>query len=115
MQSRTLPHTDLTVSRACLGTMTFGLQNDQAAATRLVNLALDRGVNFFDTANVYNNGVAETMLGNALHGRRHDVILASKVRMRAGDGPADSGLGRPAILKAIDETLARLRTDYLDI
>ena len=69
METRRLPQTDLTVSRACFGTMTFGMQNDQAAAARMVDLCLDRGVNFFDTANVYNGGEAETMLGRVLKGQ----------------------------------------------
>jgi aryl-alcohol dehydrogenase-like predicted oxidoreductase len=115
METRRLPNTDLTVSRACFGTMTFGMQNDQQAADRLIDLCLDRGVNFFDTANVYSTGVAETMLGVALKGRRDKVIVASKVRMRMGGGPDESGLSRAAIFKAVDESLARLQTDYLDI
>jgi 1-deoxyxylulose-5-phosphate synthase len=115
METRTLPHTDLTVSRACFGTMTFGMQNDAASARRLIDLALDRGVNFFDTANVYTAGTAETMLGDALKGRRDRVIVASKVRMRMGDGLDQTGLSRAAILRAIDESLRRLQTDYLDI
>src|SRR5215471_7147840 len=115
MEMRRLGNTDLTVSRACFGTMTFGLQSDQAAATRLIEICLDRGVNFFDTANVYSTGVSETMLGAALKGRRDRAIVASKVRMRMGGGPDESGLARAAIFKAIDESLARLETDYLDI
>jgi 1-deoxyxylulose-5-phosphate synthase len=115
METRTLPHTDLTVSRACFGTMTFGMQSDQAAAARLVDICIDRGVNFFDTANVYSAGASETMLGAALKGRRSEVILASKVRMRMGGGPGESGLSRAAIFKAIEESLSRLQTDYLDI
>src|SRR5712671_1675523 len=115
METRTLAHTGLTVSRACFGTLTFGLQNDQAAATRLVDLCFDRGVNFFDTANVYSAGAAETMLGNALKGRRDQAVVASKVRMRMGDGFHESGLSRAAILKAIDESLTRLQTDFLDV
>ncbi len=115
METRTLPHTDLTVSRACFGTMPFGSQADQATATRMIDLLIDRGVNFFDTANVYNHGAAEIMLGNALKGRRDKVVLASKVRMKMGDAPLESGLSRAAILKNIDESLTRLQTDYLDL
>jgi len=117
METRTIDrtHNDLTVSRACFGTMTFGLQADQDMAARMVDLCLDRGVNFFDTANAYSNGVAETMLGKILKGRRDKVVLASKVRLKMGDGPDESGLSRAAILKAIDASLARLQTDYLDI
>src|SRR5882724_512993 len=102
MDIRTLPGTGLTVSRACFGTMTLGIQADQAAATRLIDLCFDRGVNFFDTANVYSGGAAETMLGSALKGRRDQVILASKVRGKMGDAPEANGLSRAAILKAVD-------------
>jgi aryl-alcohol dehydrogenase-like predicted oxidoreductase len=115
METRTLPQTDLTVSRACYGTMTFGKQSDQALSTRLVDQCIDHGVNFFDTANMYSTGVAETMLGNALKGRRDKVVLASKVRFKMGDGPDEEGLSRAAILKAIDLSLTRLQTDYLDL
>ena len=115
MLTRTLPHTGLTVSRACYGAMTFGKQSDQALSTRLVDECLDRGINFFDTANNYGNGVSETMLGIALKGRRDKVVLASKVRNKVGDGADDEGLSRAAIEKAIDRSLARLQTDYLDI
>ena len=75
METRTLPHTGLTVSRACYGTMTFGKQSDQALSTRLVDRSIDSGIDFFDTANAYSSGVAETILGNALKGRRDRVVL----------------------------------------
>lgn len=103
------------VSRACFGTMTFGSQTDQAGAQRIVDTCIDHAVNFFDTANVYNKGVSETMLGKALQGRRNRVVLASKVRMKMGDAPDESGLSRAAMRKAIDESLTRLGTDYLDL
>jgi aryl-alcohol dehydrogenase-like predicted oxidoreductase len=115
MDTRTLRGTDLTVSRACYGTMTFGKQSDQILSTRLVDQCIDHGINFFDTANVYSTGVAETMLGNALKGRRDKVVLASKSGFKMGDGPDETGLSRAAMLKAIDQSLARLRTDYLDL
>jgi aryl-alcohol dehydrogenase-like predicted oxidoreductase len=115
LQKKTLTHTDLNVSRACFGTMTFGSQVDEAAAMRIVDRAIDAGVNFFDTANVYNGGVSETIVGKTLKGRRDKVILASKVRGKMGDGPDDSGLSRAAIHKAIDASLRRLGTDYLDL
>ncbi len=76
---------------------------------------LDAGINFFDTANVYNRGAAETILGKALKGRRDKVVLASKVRGKMGDAPDDEGLSRAAIRKAIDASLMRLGTDYLDL
>ncbi len=115
MQTRTLPHTDLTVSRACFGTMTFGSQTDEPTAARMFDLCLDRGINFFDTANMYNTGVAESIVGNILKGRRERVILASKVRMKMGDAPDEQGLSRAAMRKALDLSLRRLQTDYLDL
>lgn len=116
MDLRALSRTELTVSRACLGTMTFGQQTDEPTAARMVDLCIDRGINFFDTANVYNFGKAETMLGAILQQRRRDrIVLASKVRMKVGDGPDETGLSRRAIAKSIDDSLRRLRTDYLDL
>jgi len=115
METRTLRHTDLAVSRACFGTMTFASQTSEAEARRMIDLCIDRGVNFFDTANMYNAGASETMLGGILKGRRHSVVLASKVRFKMGEAPDEQGLSRAAILKAIDLTLARLQTDYLDL
>jgi aryl-alcohol dehydrogenase-like predicted oxidoreductase len=95
--------------------MTFGKQSDQALSSRLVDQCIDGGINFFDTANAYSFGVAETILGNALKGRRDKVVLASKVGFKAGDQPGDIGLSRAAILRSIDLSLARLQTDYLDL
>jgi aryl-alcohol dehydrogenase-like predicted oxidoreductase len=95
--------------------MTFGGQTDAAAATRMIDLCVETGINFLDTANVYNKGAAEEMLGGVLGNRRRDFILASKVRNKMGEGPDQSGLSRAAILRAIDESLRRLRTDYLDL
>ena len=115
MEIRTLPHTDLKVSRVCFGTMTFGSQTDEPTAARMMDYCIDSGINFFDTANAYNKGKSEVILGNILKGRRDRVIVASKVRNQMGDGPDDTGLSKPAIFKAIDETLKRLQTDYLDL
>jgi 1-deoxyxylulose-5-phosphate synthase len=95
--------------------MPFGTQADEASARRMVDCCLDRGINFFDTANVYNNGAAETILGDILKGRRGRVVLASKVRMKMGEAPDESGLSRAAMHKALDETLRRLQTDSLDL
>src|SRR5258708_21364487 len=115
METRTLKNTDLTVSRACFGTMTFGSQVDEAAAGCIVDLWMDRGVNFYDTANVNNKGLSETIVGKALKGRRQKIILASKVRGKMGDGADESGLSKRAMLRAVDESLQRLQTDYLDL
>lgn len=115
MEYRTLQHTDLMVSRASFGTMPFGKQADQATSTKMVDQCLDAGINFFDTANMYNLGRAEEVLGQALGPRRPRVIVASKVRYRMGDGPDDVGLSRAAIRKALEASLKRLGTDYLDL
>src|SRR4051794_24405601 len=115
MVNRTLHDTDLQVSRACFGTMTFGSQVDEAAAARIVDRCLDAGVNFFDTANVYNQGASEEIVGKTFKGRRGRIVLASKVRGKMGDGPDQAGLSRAAIERAIDESLRRLQTDYLDL
>jgi aryl-alcohol dehydrogenase-like predicted oxidoreductase len=115
MDYRTLPATGLTVSRLCIGTLTFGLQADEAEALRIVDRCLDAGINFIDTANVYNKGVAEAMLAKALAGRRQKVVLATKVGLKAGDGPDESGLSRAAIHKALEASLRRLQTDYVDL
>ena len=115
MDKRQLPHTELVVSRACFGTMTFGAQTDEAGAAGIVDRCLDAGINFFDTANVYNAGESESILGRLMKGRRERFVLASKVRGKMGDAPDEQGLSRAAILKAIDESLRRLGTDYLDL
>jgi len=115
MEFRTHPKTGLKVSRLSFGTMTFGAQTDEATAHRMVDCCLDAGINFFDTANVYNRGAAETILGKTLKGRRDKVILASKVRGKMGAAPDEEGLSRAAMCKAIDASLKRLGTDYVDL
>ncbi len=110
-----LKHTDLEVSRFCFGTMTLGKPLDQSGTNEVINRCIDAGINFFDTANMYNAGAAETLLGNALKGRRDKVVLASKVFFKMGDAPDQRGLSHAAILRAIDESLTRLQTDYLDL
>ncbi|HUU15085.1 MAG TPA: aldo/keto reductase [Terriglobia bacterium] len=115
MDFRVLPHTDLKVSRLSFGTMTFGAQTDEAVALRMVDRCLEAGINFFDTANVYNQGRSETILGKALAGRRDKVILATKVRGKMGEGLDESGLSRAAMRKALEASLKRLETDYVDI
>ena len=115
MEKTTLQHTDLNVSRICFGTMTFGGQTGEEAAMRMIDLCAEAGINFLDTANVYNKGASEEMLGRLLGSRRREFILASKVRNKMGDSPDLAGLSRAAILRAIDDSLRRLRTDYLDL
>jgi len=115
MDYRKLKHTDLNVSRLSLGTMTFGKPCDLNLARRMVDRCLDAGINFFDTANMYQLGGAESMLGEALRGRRDRAIVATKVSQRMGDAPDQGGLSRAAIVRAIDESLQRLQTDYVDL
>lgn len=115
MDKVTLPGTSLSVSRLCLGTMTFGKPVDADTAVEMVDRCIDAGINFFDTANAYQSGVSETMLGQAMRGRRHQHILATKVWARMGEGDDDAGLSRRAIVKAIEASLLRLRTDYVDL
>jgi aryl-alcohol dehydrogenase-like predicted oxidoreductase len=112
---KTLGNTTLAVSPFALGTMTFGGQTDEAAARSMVDLCLERGVNFIDTANVYTGGKSEAMLGRILVGRRDRVVLASKVGIKVGEAADEQGLSRAAIQKGIDESLRRLATDYLDL
>ncbi|WP_420447206.1 aldo/keto reductase [Candidatus Palauibacter sp.] len=115
MERRKLAHTDLKVSRACMGTMTFGSQTDIDTAAAMVEHCLERGVDFFDTANVYNQGLSEEILGEVLGDRRGEVILASKVCNPMGDPVEYTGLSRDAIRRGIEDSLRRLGTDYLDV
>lgn len=115
MDTGTLGGTSLTTSRLCFGTMTFGRPVDQAQALAMVDRCIDAGINFFDTANAYQSGLSETMLGHALKGRRQKYLVATKVWGRMGDGPDDAGLSKNAILKAVEDSLRRLQTDYIDL
>ena len=115
MEYRRMGRTGLKVSEICLGTMTFGHGADEAEAARIIAACLDAGVNFFDTANTYNAGVSETMLGNLLRGKRRQAVIASKVFNPTGSGPNESGHSRAHIMLAVEDSLRRLQTDYLDI
>jgi aryl-alcohol dehydrogenase-like predicted oxidoreductase len=115
MEMRTLGQTTLRVSPVCLGTMTFGGQTDEGAARSMVDMCLERGINFLDTANAYNAGKTEEILARVLAGRRDRFILATKVCNPMGSGPDERGLSRAAILKAIDDSLRRLQTDFVDL
>ena len=115
MEYRTLSNTDLKVSRLSYGTMPFGSQADEAASRKLVDRCLDAGINFFDTANMYNMGKAETILGKALAGRRDRAVVATKLAYKMGEGPDDGGLSRAALRKALDASLKRLGMDYVDL
>jgi aryl-alcohol dehydrogenase-like predicted oxidoreductase len=123
MEYRQLGHSGLRVSALTLGTMTFGGRDrfslvgntDVAGATRQVDICLDRGVNFIDTADVYSTGVCEEIVGETLKGRRDQVILATKARMPMGDGPNDAGLSRHHLIAGCEASLRRLKTDYIDL
>jgi aryl-alcohol dehydrogenase-like predicted oxidoreductase len=124
MKYRQLADTGVFVSELCLGAMTFGGVGqmwevigglDQSAVDAIVHRALDGGINFIDTANVYSAGESETMTGKALAGRRHEVVLATKVRGRMGQGPNQVGLSRLHIIEAVEASLRRLGTDYIDL
>jgi aryl-alcohol dehydrogenase-like predicted oxidoreductase len=115
VEYRGVAGTDLRVSRLVLGTMTFGSQVGATDARAMVDRALDAGINMFDTANAYNAGESEKILGAALKGRRDDVLIATKVFNPMGDAPDDGGLTERAIHKAIDASLERLGTDHVDL
>jgi aryl-alcohol dehydrogenase-like predicted oxidoreductase len=115
MDYRNLGRAGLKVSEICLGTMTFGNGADQAGANRMVDAALAAGVNFFDSANSYVGGTSETMLGEALKGKRHEAVISSKVFNPMGPRPNDSGMSRLHIKQQIEGVLKRLQTDYVDI
>ena len=105
----------LKVSEICLGTMTFGHSTDQNEASRIVDMAIDSGVNFFDTANSYAGSQSEVILGNTLKGRRRGAVVATKFFNPMGSGPNDSGMSRVHIMEAIEDSLQRLQMDYVDI
>jgi aryl-alcohol dehydrogenase-like predicted oxidoreductase len=115
MDYRLLGRTGVRVSPLCLGAMNFGGATDERESVRIIHAALDAGINIVDTANVYNEGQSETAVGRALAGRRHDVVLATKVHGRMGPGPNDQGNSRLHILRACDDSLRRLATDYIDL
>ena len=103
------------VSELCLGCMTFGREADEATSREMVDLFLNEGGNFFDTANVYSRGLSEEITGRAVKDVRDDVVLATKVRFAMGDGPNDAGLSRKHIIHACDASLRRLQTAFIDL
>ena len=118
MEYRTIPSTSLSVSRVCLGTMTFGDRLDEAGVQRALALAAERGVNFIDTANIYppqNSTASEELLGRTLGSLRGQMVLATKAGGRVGPGEADQGLGKAHLTKAVEDSLRRLRTDCIDL
>src|ERR1039457_5981423 len=123
MKMRFLGNTGIKVSEICFGAMTFGGRGfwkvigevAQKEATDIVNSAIEGGINFFDTADVYSEGMSEEILGKALGNNRKNIILATKVRGRTGKGPNEIGLSRHHIIENCNASLKRLGTDYIDL
>ena len=118
MEHRPLGRTGVSVSKLCLGTMMFGAWGnpDHDDSIKIIHRALDAGINFLDTADVYAQGESEEIVGKALAGgRRDDVVLASKVHMPMGDDPNRRGNSRRWITRAVEDSLRRLKTDWIDL
>ena len=123
MEYRNLGKSGLRISVLTMGTMTFGGTGGFAQvgstgvdeARRQIDMCLDAGINLIDTADVYSNGLSEEIIGQVLPGRRHDVLVATKVRMPMGTGPNDAGLSRQHILSGCEASLRRLGTDHIDL
>lgn len=124
MEYRQLGRSGLKVPVLSFGTGTFGGVGDffqkwgsadVAEATRLVDVCLEAGINFFDTANIYSAGASEEILGQAIKGRRHDLLISTKATFPTGPGPNDKGSSRFHLIKACEDSLRRLGTDYIDL
>ena len=117
MRYRILGGTGIEVSVHCLGAMMFGAagNSDHDECARIIHAALDQGINFVDTADMYSAGESEEIVGKALRGRRDDVVLATKVHFPMSEGPNRGGNSRRWIIKEVEESLKRLRTDWIDL
>ncbi|HVV18232.1 MAG TPA: aldo/keto reductase [Pseudonocardiaceae bacterium] len=117
MKYRTLGRTGIKVSPYALGAMMFGAMGntDHDESIRIIRRALDAGINFVDTADVYSRGESEVIIGKALKGRRDDIVLASKANFPMGDDPNHRGNSRRWIMRAVEDSLRRLQTDHLDL
>ena len=117
MEFRTLGRTGVKVSPLCLGAMNFGGPTGEEESMQIINRALEGGINFIDTANVYNAGESEKIVGKTLkeNGQRDQVVLATKVHGNTGEGPNERGNSRYHILKACEDSLRRLQTDHIDL
>ena len=115
MNYRPLGRTGVLVSPLCLGAMNFGAATSEADSIEIIHAALDAGINFIDTADVYNGGQSEIVVGKALQGRRHQVILATKVHGKTGDLPNDQGNSRLHIIQACEASLRRLGVETIDL
>ena len=115
MEYRNLGRTGVPVSVLCLGCMNFGGATPEEESIQIIHHALDSGINFLDTANVYSRGVSETVVGKALEGKRQNVVLATKVHGRMSDNLLDYGNSRRHIIEQCEASLKRLNTDYIDL
>jgi aryl-alcohol dehydrogenase-like predicted oxidoreductase len=115
MQYRRLGSAGVKVSPLCLGTMMFGGPTTEPDSIRIIQRAIDAGVNFIDTANMYCKGESERIVGNAVRDRRDKVVLATKVRVATGPGPNDAGCSRVHILREVENSLRRLGLDHIDL
>jgi len=116
MQQRNMGKTGLQVSELCLGAMTFGRESTEEVSFQILNRFVEAGGNFIDTADVYSRGISEEILGRWLKTKqRNDLVIATKVRFGTSDGPNNSGLSRKHILAAVEGSLRRLGTDYIDL
>jgi aryl-alcohol dehydrogenase-like predicted oxidoreductase len=125
MNYRSLGRSGLKVPELCFGTGTFGAGSEFFAAwgntspddaRKLIDICMEAGCNFFDTADIYSDGISETMLGKAIaHLKREDVLLSTKATFRFGSGPNDVGSSRYHLIQALDNSLKRLDTDYIDV
>ncbi len=117
MEYRSLGRTGVKVSPLCLGTMNFGEPTPEDESIRIIHAALDGGINFIDTANMYNTGESERIIGKALKqdNRRDQVVLATKCYFPMDDGPNNRGISRYHIIKACEDSLRRLGTDHIDL
>jgi aryl-alcohol dehydrogenase-like predicted oxidoreductase len=106
---------NLKVSRFCLGTMMFGGKTDSEESTRIIRHAVEQGINFIDTANIYAGGKSEEILATALAGIRDRVVLATKAGMKMGEGPNDEGVSRSCLTRALEASLRRLKTDRVEL
>ncbi|MFC1535087.1 aldo/keto reductase [Thermodesulfobacteriota bacterium] len=115
MQYKQLGRTGLKVSRICLGTMNYGDPVSEEDSIKIVKSAIAAGVNFLDTADGYGSGKSEEIVGKALKGERHSIVIATKVGGASGRGPNDWGLSRQHIMDSVEKSLKRLQTDYIDL
>src|SRR5262252_10967648 len=115
MQYRQLGRSGLKISPICLGTMMFGGPTDEATSSRIIAKAREAGINFIDSADAYNGGQSEVVVGRAISNSRQNWVLATKLANQLGDDPNRGGLSRRWVLQSADESLKRLGTDYIDI